>query len=77
MKGKKKMKEKNYEIKIMKVQENVIAVPSKSKKEAMNEAEELLNSKFRDVDVENCTKHYYLVILDDKHFFRKDIKEVE
>ena len=71
------MREKNYDIKFMKVQENVITVPSKSKKEAIKKTQELLDSDFRDVEVENCTKHYYLVILDDKHFLRKDIKEVE
>lgn len=71
------MREKNYDIKFMKVQENVITVSSKSKKEAIKKAQELLDSDFRDVEVENCTKHYYLVILDDKHFLRKDIKEVE
>lgn len=71
------MREKNYDIKFMKVQENVITVPSKSKKEAIKKAQELLDSDFRDVEVESYTKYYYLVILDDKHFLRKDIKEVE
>ena len=76
MKGK-KMREKEYDVKFKVVTENVITIKSKSKKEAMEKAQELLNTDFKKLDIKNYTKHYYLVILDNKNFLRKDVTEVE
>ena len=71
------MKEKEYDVKFKVVTENVITIKSKSKKEAMEKAQELLNTDFKKLDIKNYTKHYYLVVLDDKNFLKKDIMAVE
>ena len=69
------MKEKEYDVKFKVITENVITIKSKSKKEAMEKAQELLNTDFRKIDIKNCTKHYYLVVLDNKHFIKKETIE--
>ena len=70
------MKEKEYDIKFKVISENIITIKSKSKKEALEKAQELLNTDFRKLDIRNYTKHYYLLELDNKNFIKKDYLEV-
>ena len=60
------MKEKEYNIKFKKVSENEIVVSAKNKKEAMEKARELFNSDLKDIDINNITKYYYVIEINNK-----------
>ena len=60
------MKEKEYNIKFKKVSENEMIVSAKNKKDAMNIARELFNSDLKDIDVNNITKYYYVIEINNK-----------
>lgn len=65
------MKEKEYNIKFKKVSENEIAVSAKNKKDAMNKARELFNSDLKDIDINNITKYYYVIEINNKEMLVK------
>ena len=67
----KKMKEKEYNIKFKKVSENEIVVSAKNKKDAMNKARELFNSDLKDIDINNITKYYYVIEINNKEMLVK------
>lgn len=65
------MKEKEYNIKFKKVSENEIVISSKNKKDAMNKARELFNSDLKDIDINNITKYYYVIEINNKEMLVK------
>lgn len=65
------MKEKEYNIKFKKVSENEIVVSAKNKKEAMSKAMELFNSDLKDIDINNITKYYYVIEINNKEMLVK------
>lgn len=65
------MKEKEYNIKFKKVSENEIVVSGKNKKDAMNKARELFNSDLKDIDINNITKYYYVIEINNKEMLVK------
>lgn len=65
------MKEKEYNIKFKKVSENEIVVSAKNKKDAMNKASELFNSDLKDIDINNITKYYYVIEINNKEMLVK------
>lgn len=65
------MKEKEYNIKFKKVSENEIVVSDKNKKDAMNKARELFNSDLKDIDINNITKYYYVIEINNKEMLVK------
>ena len=65
------MKEKEYNIKFKKVSENEIVVSAKNKKDAMNIARELFNSDLKDINVNNITKYYYVIEINNKEMLVK------
>lgn len=65
------MKEKEYNIKFKKVSENEMIVSAKNKKDAMNIARELFNSDLKDIDVNNITKYYYVIEINNKEMLVK------
>lgn len=65
------MKEKEYNIKFKKVSENEIGVSAKNKKDAMNKARELFNSDLKDIDINNITKYYYVIEINNKEMLVK------
>ena len=65
------MKEKEYNIKFKKVSENEIVVSVKNKKEAMSKARELFNSDLKDIDINNITKYYYVIEINNKEMLVK------
>lgn len=65
------MKEKEYNIKFKKVSENEIVVSAKNKKDAMNKVRELFNSDLKDIDINNITKYYYVIEINNKEMLVK------
>lgn len=65
------MKEKEYNIKFKKVSENEIVVSAKNKKDAMNKTRELFNSDLKDIDINNITKYYYVIEINNKEMLVK------
>lgn len=65
------MKEKEYNIKFKKVSENEIVVSAKNKKDTMNKARELFNSDLKDIDINNITKYYYVIEINNKEMLVK------
>lgn len=65
------MKEKEYNIKFKKVSENEIVVSAENKKDAMNKARELFNSDLKDIDINNITKYYYVIEINNKEMLVK------
>lgn len=65
------MKEKEYNIKFKKVSENEIVVSAKNKNDAMNKARELFNSDLKDIDINNITKYYYVIEINNKEMLVK------
>ena len=65
------MKEKEYNIKFKKVSENEIVVSAKTKKAAMEKARELFNSDLKDIDINNITKYYYVIEINNKEMLVK------
>lgn len=65
------MKEKEYNIKFKKVSENEIVVSAKNKKEAMSKVRELFNSDLKDIDINNITKYYYVIEINNKEMLVK------
>lgn len=65
------MKEKEYNIKFKKVSENEIVVSAKNKKDAMNKARKLFNSDLKDIDINNITKYYYVIEINNKEMLVK------
>ena len=65
------MKEKEYNIKFKKVSENEIVVSAKNKKDVMNKARELFNSDLKDIDINNITKYYYVIEINNKEMLVK------
>lgn len=65
------MKEKEYNIKFKKVSENEIVVSAKNKKDAMNKSRELFNSDLKDIDINNITKYYYVIEINNKEMLVK------
>lgn len=65
------MKEKEYNIKFKKVSENEIVVSAKNKKEAMEKARVLFNSDLKDIDINNITKYYYVIEINNKEMLVK------
>ena len=65
------MKEKEYNIKFKKVSENEIVVSAKNKKDDMNKARELFNSDLKDIDINNITKYYYVIEINNKEMLVK------
>ena len=65
------MKEKEYNIKFKKVSENEIVVSAKNKKHAMNKSRELFNSDLKDIDINNITKYYYVIEINNKEMLVK------
>ena len=65
------MKEKEYNIKFKKVSDNEIVVSAKNKKDAMNKARELFNSDLKDIDINNITKYYYVIEINNKEMLVK------
>lgn len=63
---------KNFDIRFKVVSENSISIPAKNKAEAILKAKELLkNSNFKDLDISNITKHYYVIELNNKTIYKK------
>ena len=65
------MKENEYNIKFKKVSENEIVVSAKNKKEAMSKVRELFNSDLKDIDINNITKYYYVIEINNKEMLVK------
>lgn len=65
------MKEKEYNIKFKKVSENEIVVNAKNKKDAMSKARDLFNSDLKDIDINNITKYYYIIEINDTEMLVK------
>ena len=63
--------EPNSNIKFKKVSENGIVVSAKNKKEAMEKARELFNSDLKDIDINNITKYYYVIEINNKEMLVK------
>lgn len=65
------MKEKEFNIKFKKVSENEMTINAKSKKEAFNKARELFSSDLKDIDINNITKYYYIIEINNKEMLVK------
>lgn len=62
---------KNINIEFKKVSENEIVVSAKNKKDAMNKARGLFNSDLKDIDINNITKYYYVIEINNKEMLVK------
>ncbi|MDO5569794.1 MAG: hypothetical protein Q4G04_06840 [bacterium] len=62
---------KKYNIRFKKIMENVISIPAKNKKEAMEMAKDLLRTSIiKDVEINNITKHYVILEFERKPIFK-------
>lgn len=66
-----------YDIKFQTVSENIITIAAESKKEAFEKAKELFNSTFKDTEIRNITKYYYVVDLNDDTVIVQEKQEVK
>ena len=66
-----------YDIKFKTVSENIITISAENKQEAFEKAKELFNSSFKDTEIRNITKYYYVVDLDDDTVIVQEKEEVE
>lgn len=62
---------KEYNVKFKKVSENEITISAKDKKEAVSKAKELFSSDLKDIEINNITKYYYIVELNNTEMMVK------
>jgi len=63
---------KKYNVKIKTVCENSITINANNQNEAIDKAKFLFeNSQLKNMNIENVTKNYYIVYLNDKKIFRR------
>ena len=64
---------KKFEVKIQKIHENSITIEAKNKKEAFEKAIELLeNTNIKDLELNNITKNYVIIDLENDKVFNKN-----
>ena len=62
---------KKYNIKFKTIKENIITIPARNKKEAIETAKDLLkNTIIKDVEINNITKHYVILEFERKSLFK-------
>jgi len=66
-----------YDIKFKTVSKNIITISAENKQEAFEKAKELFNSSFKNAEIRNITKYYYVVDLDDDTVIVQEKEEVE
>lgn len=68
---------KNYKVKFKKVMENEITISAKDRQELSNKIIELYKeSNFKDKNISNQTKHYYLIEVDNEIIHKESVEVI-